>query len=341
MSIYDLFKNSKPTPLNYADLVNDGVRMASAGDIHKAINNYKEAINLDPTREEAYANLANAYDDLNDYENAIAIYEKCIEINPTNPNHYFNLGIIYNNFRNKSALNIFDLDQPIGQVSENEENSNACFLMATYLGDEEAKRFLETREIVVSSKGKIERKKPNLSTKLGIIKDLILIAQYKIEWGFYRSAKKIFTYVLSVDKSNKDAITGINACENYDEDMDTAPSETNNSFKKFVADLNTLSLTKKYRCDVYKETDQKLINNEKGFIRIQNDIVTLETDDESGDKILFYPKEDKLFCKYVVMNGRIMVDETFKSVEFQMVEFPNTKLNIEVQNDDGDLEVYF
>ncbi|MCZ7609846.1 MAG: tetratricopeptide repeat protein [Ignavibacterium sp.] len=128
MGIFDSFKKNKPIPLDYADLVNEGVRLASAGNIQKAINNYKEAINLDPTREEAYANLANAYDDLRDYENAIAIYDKCIEINPNNRNHYFNLGIVYNNFRNKSALNIFDLDQPIGQVSENEENSNACFL---------------------------------------------------------------------------------------------------------------------------------------------------------------------------------------------------------------------
>ncbi|MCZ7609847.1 MAG: hypothetical protein M5U17_06735 [Ignavibacterium sp.] len=213
--------------------------------------------------------------------------------------------------------------------------------MATYLGDEEAKRFLETREIVYSSKGNIERKKPNLSTREGIIKDLILIAQYKIEWGFYRSAKKIFAYILSIDKSNKTAITGIKACENYDEDMETFPNETNNSFKKFVADLNNLSLTKKYRCDVYKENDQKLINNEKGFIRIQNDLVILETDDESDDKIIFYPKEDKLFCKYVVMNGRVMVDETFNNVEFQLVEFPNTKINIEVQNETGEWEVYF
>jgi len=37
---------------NYADLVNEGVKLASIGNIQKAIINYKNAINIDPNREE-------------------------------------------------------------------------------------------------------------------------------------------------------------------------------------------------------------------------------------------------------------------------------------------------
>lgn len=198
---------------NYAELVNEGVKLASSGEIQKAINNFKKAINIDSSREEAYANLANAYDDLGNFEEAISTFEKCIEINPLSPNHYFNLGVIYTNYRNKSFKNIFDFNQPLGQVSDNEENANACFLMATYLGDEEAKRLMGTREIVYSSKEGIKRKKANLQSKEDIIKDLLLIAQYKLSWEFYKSAKKIFKFVLSLDKSNQDAINGIIGCD--------------------------------------------------------------------------------------------------------------------------------
>ncbi len=63
----------------YKDLVNEGKILRSHGEIKKAINNFKIAINIEPQVEEAYINLGNAYDDLEDYENAILTFEKALE----------------------------------------------------------------------------------------------------------------------------------------------------------------------------------------------------------------------------------------------------------------------
>jgi tetratricopeptide (TPR) repeat protein len=177
----------------YKDLVNEGMILASHGEI-------KKAINFEPQVEEAYINLGNAYDDLEDYENAILTFEKALEINPNNPDNYFNLGVIYNNYRKYISKNIFRPEFPINHFSNLEENSTACFLMATYLGDEKALKTTQDRQIDCSSKEKI-------------IEKLLSLAEERREWGFYKSAKRIFNYVLFIDKTNKSAEEGILFCE--------------------------------------------------------------------------------------------------------------------------------
>lgn len=103
-----------------------------------------------------------------------------------------------------------------------------------------------------------------------------------------------------------------------------------NSFQKLRKKVLDLPLNMRFRCDVYKIDGEKLINNEKGNIRVSADEIILETYDNSGDFIVFYDNNDKLFCKYVVMNGQIIVNEAFEKVEFESKGMPNVSLIFEV-----------
>lgn len=194
----------------YSSKIRKGISAASESQTELAINILNEAIEIMPFREEGYANLANAYDDLGEYEKAILTYDKCIEINPQNPNHYFNLALIYSNLLNNS--NIFDLDNFVSP-SDCIENSNARMLMAAYLGDEQAKNVCQTIDIVYQSSDGQIRRKPILSSKQKILEDILYIAEYKLALGSLRDAKKIFNFVLTVDKSNSRALDGIFECD--------------------------------------------------------------------------------------------------------------------------------
>ncbi len=103
-----------------------------------------------------------------------------------------------------------------------------------------------------------------------------------------------------------------------------------NSFQKLRKKILDLPLNMRFRCDVYKANGEKLINNEKGTILVNADEIILETYDDSGDFIVFYDRNDKLYCKYVVMNGQVIVDDEFDKVEFQSKGIPNVALVFEV-----------
>jgi hypothetical protein len=59
------------------------------------IEQYDEAIRLDPQDAKAYDNRGNAYASLGQYERAIQDYDEAIRINPQNAIAYYNRGLTY------------------------------------------------------------------------------------------------------------------------------------------------------------------------------------------------------------------------------------------------------
>jgi hypothetical protein len=96
----------------------------------------------------------------------------------------------------------------------------------------------------------------------------------------------------------------------------TFSSDAKNMFENFKQKILELPLNVGYRCNIYKEENVKLINNEKGHISINSNEIILKSYDGNGDYIVFYPVDGILFCKYVVMNGRVIVNQAFNRVEF-------------------------
>ena len=188
----------------YCGLNDKGVQFASNGDYKEAINLFNKAIKIDSLREEAYANLANTYDDLNQHQKAIEFYDKAISINPKNASHYFNLGIIYNNLGNQELIDLSNLDKPnyIGQVADNKDNATLNFLKAAYLGDKEALSILNKVGIDISD--------------TAMLMDNLLEIAYdkKIKYEDYVSAKNIFNFLLHNENNNISALLGISLC-NY------------------------------------------------------------------------------------------------------------------------------
>lgn len=73
----------------------------------EAIEDYKEAIRLNPQYSNAYYNRANTYCCLQDNEQAIKDYSKAISLNPQNATAYNNRGASYHDLEKyQEALNI-------------------------------------------------------------------------------------------------------------------------------------------------------------------------------------------------------------------------------------------
>jgi Tfp pilus assembly protein PilF len=74
---------------------NRGVQLQRSGDLKAAIENYRRAISLKSGYAEAHYNLADAYEDLPDFDKALNEYQKAIEADPTFYEAYNNLARLY------------------------------------------------------------------------------------------------------------------------------------------------------------------------------------------------------------------------------------------------------
>lgn len=72
-----------------------GFAAAEAGDLQEAIQEYTEAISLDPNYAYAYNNRGNRYADLGQYEEAIADLNTAIKLDPHDAAGYYNRGSCY------------------------------------------------------------------------------------------------------------------------------------------------------------------------------------------------------------------------------------------------------
>ena len=72
-----------------------GVDYAKQGDYRKAIEQFNEAIRIDPQYAAAYYNRGWAYGNLGQYERAIQDFDEAIRIDPQLGRAYYNRGIAY------------------------------------------------------------------------------------------------------------------------------------------------------------------------------------------------------------------------------------------------------
>jgi len=79
----------------YIKSVNEGVRRVEQGQYEQSIEQYEQAIALEPDLSYAYVNLANAYWHLAKYEESIAMSKKALQIDPSDARTYSNLGNAY------------------------------------------------------------------------------------------------------------------------------------------------------------------------------------------------------------------------------------------------------
>jgi tetratricopeptide (TPR) repeat protein len=146
-TIEALFSIREKLKDDYADLVNEGKKFLDKGETHKAITFFSKAVNLNSSREEAFANLAIAYDELGEYRKAIIASEKAREINSHNPDNYFNLGVIFKNL----GIN-FGPNKTIIFSEDKTENASSCFLTISYWGETEASSSLKQEGIICTQK---------------------------------------------------------------------------------------------------------------------------------------------------------------------------------------------
>jgi tetratricopeptide (TPR) repeat protein len=102
------------------------LEMQKAGDLIGAIDAYKTALSIDPTRVDALSNLGAAYVHLGQFDDAIAEYDAALEIDPSNATVRLNLALAYyKSGRPNEAI------QPLKMVvATSPETKNAYLILA-------------------------------------------------------------------------------------------------------------------------------------------------------------------------------------------------------------------
>jgi len=105
------------------ELYDRGISYYDKGMIDKAIEEFKEVLELDPDDVETHYHLGNAYADKEMFDEAISIYKKTIEKNPEFIDAYLSLGMLY--------LDIDLIDEAISlckqAININPDDSFLCF----------------------------------------------------------------------------------------------------------------------------------------------------------------------------------------------------------------------
>lgn len=109
--------------LSIEELYDRGISYYDKGMIDKAIEEFKEVLELDPEDVETHHNLGNAYADKEMFDEAISIYKKIVEKNPEFIDVYLSLCTLY--------LDMDMVDEAISlckqAISANSDDSFLCF----------------------------------------------------------------------------------------------------------------------------------------------------------------------------------------------------------------------
>ena len=109
--------------LSIEELYDRGISYYDKGMIDKAIEEFKEVLELDPEDVETHHHLGNAYADKEMFDEAISIYKKIVEKNPEFIDVYLSLGTLY--------LDMDMVDEAISlckqAISANPDDSFLCF----------------------------------------------------------------------------------------------------------------------------------------------------------------------------------------------------------------------
>ena len=120
--------------LSIEELYDRGISYYDKGMIDKAIEEFKEVLELDPDDIETHYHLGNAYADKEMFDEAISIYKKVIEKNPEFIDAYLSLSTLY--------LDMDMVDEAISlcnqAISANPDDSFLCFhLGESYVRNEQ------------------------------------------------------------------------------------------------------------------------------------------------------------------------------------------------------------
>jgi tetratricopeptide (TPR) repeat protein len=109
--------------LSIEELYDRGISYYDKGMVDKAIEEFKEVLELDPEDVETHHHLGNAYADKEMFDEAISIYKKIVEKNPEFIDVYLSLGTLY--------LDMDMVDEAISlckqAISANPDDSFLCF----------------------------------------------------------------------------------------------------------------------------------------------------------------------------------------------------------------------
>ncbi len=109
--------------LSIEELYDRGISYYDKGMIDKAIEEFKEILEIDPGDVDTHYHLGNAYADKEMFDEAISIYKKAIEKNPEFIDAYLSLGMLY--------LDMDKVDEAISlckqAISANPDDSFLCF----------------------------------------------------------------------------------------------------------------------------------------------------------------------------------------------------------------------
>jgi len=124
------YERSKDWVENY----NKGVRKFNEQKTDEAIENFKTAITIDPTKVEAYRNLAVAYVRSGDVDNAIKYFKKALEIDPKSVETLNNLGTVY--YQHQKYQEAIDIFKNVLEIDPDNSDAIATMGLAYHmLGD--------------------------------------------------------------------------------------------------------------------------------------------------------------------------------------------------------------
>jgi tetratricopeptide (TPR) repeat protein len=132
----------------------------------------------------------------------------------------------------------------------------------------------------------------------------------------YEEAKKYYTKIFEIDPNSMEMYIKIRDCdEKIENEKLRSDAFIGFEFNRFSMEVSLLNDDILYVINVYDEEGNSIINHEKGVFKMYDDRVILETRDGSNDFISFSSDGQGLNVKYVVMNGRVIVDQPCSRIE--------------------------
>ncbi len=184
------------------DFFNRGVAYANLKEYQKAINDYDQAIALNPKNAEVFGNRGFAYANLGEHQKAINDYDQAIAINPKDARSFYNRGLLYRKLeKEEKAIKDFkkaqDLDPSIIAKEQIEliEKELSEKIKKTQASNKEVQNFQEILAVLKEEHKKEEDQwfkwsKWAVEATLGVISIAIAI-------GFFKSSDTYIIYVFS------------------------------------------------------------------------------------------------------------------------------------------------